>query len=166
MDSHNKQILDWQEKVRASFGDVSKMYNYLFETMDNFYYRYLETSESKNLKTTELRNHTWGAVSFESSMVEALKVKEPKAHQGILELAKSIPKAQKPLVRYGMWTEVAELTAEHGKLKLVAEVNWDFPNFTDTTKTSQKTIIFEYADLAQFRKELALKLESIAELFL
>lgn len=79
MSDNTKQIQDWQEQVRSSFGDESRLYKYLFETMDNFYYRYLETSLNKNLTTQELSARRWGAMSFENSMVEALKIKNLKA---------------------------------------------------------------------------------------
>ena len=134
--------------------------------MDNFYYRYLETTETKNLTTSELAPHVWGAFSFEGDLMVALKNKQSAAFPGIKEMAKSIPRAQQPKVRFGLWAEVAELTVEHGKLILKSEINWGFPDYTDPAKALQKVTIFEYDDLARFRKELALKLEDVCELFL
>jgi hypothetical protein len=165
MSDSTKQIEDWKNKVRSAFGESSRLYDYLFETMDNFYYRYLETVESQNLKTSQLGECVWGAVSFESSMVEALKVKQPVAHTGILELAKRVPKAQKPLVRYGLWVEVRELDPERGHLILTSEIAWDFPDFKDQGKTFRKNIDFKYQDFQVYRKELALKLEEACSLF-
>jgi hypothetical protein len=98
--------------------------------------------------------------------MEALKIKNPKAKPGIMELAKSIPKAQKPMVRYSLISDVVELKPDHGKLILTSEINWDFPDFKDTKKATIKKVEFTYEDLAQFRKELALKLEEACEIFL
>ena len=160
-----KLIHDWQEKLKASFGDESRLHHYLFETLENFFYRYLETTQDKNLKVTELAPHTFGAVSFENNMVEALKTKGA-AKPGIMELAKSVPKAQNPQVRYGLWIEANQVSADKGKLLITAEINWGFPDFKDQNKRLQKNVKFEWIELAQFRKELALKLEEAASLFL
>lgn len=166
MKDNEKQIQDWQEHVRETFGDERKLYEYLFETMDNFYYRYLETSISKNLKTQELGPKTYGAVSFETSMLEALKNPNPKAKPGIIELAKRVPRAENPSVRYGLWVEVQELASERGSLVLTAEINWGFPEFTEASSAVRKQVKFDYDDLSVFRKQLALKLEETCELFI
>jgi hypothetical protein len=51
-------------------------------------------------------------------------------------------------------------------LKVVSEINWGFPDFQDPSKRLQKIVNFNYDELAVFRKQLALKLEEAAELFL
>lgn len=162
----DKQIQEWQEKVRQSYGDESKLFEYLFETMDNFYYRYLETTTDKNLKTVPLAPHLWGARSSEGSMVDALKIQNPAAKKGIIELAKSVPKAEGPRVQYELMADVEELTQDHGEIIFVSSINWGFPDFEDQSKQFKKTVTFKYQDLAQFRKELALKLEEACEIFL
>lgn len=165
MKDHEKQIQDWQEHLRESFGDESRLSQYLFETMNNFFYRYLETSTSKNLQTIELAPKTYGALSFESNMVDALKSPHPAAKPGIIELAKTMAKGEKPMLRYGLWVEVIQLTADKGQLKITSEINWGFPDFNDKSKWLQKKVDFVYADLADFRKHLALRLEEACELF-
>jgi len=162
----DKQISDWQEKVRSSFGDETKLYQYLFETMDNFYYRYLETTVSRDMRTQKLAPHLWGARAVETSMVDALKIQNPIAKKGIIELAKSVPKDQGPAVQYELLADVEELTPEHGKIIFVAQINWGFPDFEDESKQFKKSVVFKYEDLAQFRKELAQKLEEVCASFL
>ena len=165
MSDNSKVIQDWQDKLKHSFDDEGKLHDYLFKTLDNFLYRYLETSEDKNLLTAELGPYLYGAESFESSMVEALKMTNPKAKPGIMELAKSVPKAQKPKVKYSLKVQVKDLQPEHGELIITGEISWDFPQFNDPSKALQKIVLFKYSDLGQFRKELALKLEEACELF-
>jgi hypothetical protein len=165
MTDNSKLIHEWQDKVKHSFDDEGKLHDYLLTTMDNFLYRYLETSETKNLKAQELAPYTYGAESFESNMVEALKVKNADAKMGIMNLARSIPKAQKPTVKYLLQLRIKELGSEKGHLIITTHINWDFPNFADKTKSVSKEIQFKYSDLGQFRKELALKLEEACELF-
>lgn len=162
----DKQIQEWQEKVRTSFGDESKLYEYLFETMDNFYYRYLETSSDKDLKTKSFGAHLWGAKTSETNIVDALKITNPNAKKGMIEMAKAFPKAQCPSVRYELLANVEDLTIDHGEIQFTSSINWGFPEFTDSSKVFKKTVTFKYTDLAQFRKELALKLEDACEIFL
>jgi hypothetical protein len=162
----DKQIQEWQEKVRSTFGDEAKLYEYLFETMDNFYYRYIETSLNKELKTTSYGPHLWGAKSRETDMVVALKITNPVAKKGIMELAKSVPKAQHPAVQYELLANVEELTTDHGEIHLISVINWGWPDFNDQEKVFKKKVMFKYSDLSEFRKHLALKLEEVSEAFL
>lgn len=158
MNQNDKQIHDWQEKVRTSFGDASRLYQYLFETMDNFYYRYIETTTDKNLKTSEISPGTWGAMSFEKDMVQALKVRHPQVKAVVMNYAKTVPKSEGPKVRYSLTARTVEFTAERGELLLSAEVRG--------VESYKKEVNFKYQDLAHFRKELALKLEEVCEIFL
>ncbi len=161
-----KLIQDRKNKVHDAFGDKKFLYQYLFETLDNFYYRYLETSISNDLHTTEILPGVFGALSFESNMVEVLKKPNPGAKAGIIELAKRVPRDQKPMVRYGLWVEVKELSQDYGMMKIVSEISWGFPDFQDPSARLQKIVNFQYDDFQVFRKELALKLEAASELFL
>lgn len=165
MSDNDKVINDWQDKLKHSFDDQGKLHEFLFQAMENFFYRYLETTETKNLKVFEIAPYIYGAESFESSMVEALKLKDPVAKAGIMELAKSVPKAQKPMVKYRLQCLVKELSADRGQLVITASINWDFPQYFDKEKIAKREIDFKYSDLGQFRKELALKLEAACELF-
>ena len=162
----DKQIQEWQEKVRNSFGDEAKLYQYLFETMDNFYYRYLETSQNSDMKTREFGPHTWGAESLETNMVTALKITNPEAKKGIIELAKSVPGGKGLAVKYELMGDVKELTIDHGLIRFSSTINWGFPDFNDPSKKLTKTVTFKYEDLGQFRKELAQKLEDVCSVFL
>jgi len=164
VNSDTKQISEWQDKVHSSFQDEHRLFEYLFETLDNFFYRYLETSTDKNLKTKELGNKKFGVFSFESDMVQALKVKGA-SKGGIMELAKTVPREKGPKVRYGLWAQIDELHTDRGELTLVAEVNWGFPEFEDKSKSLQQQVKLKYTELQELRKNLALKLEEVCEVF-
>jgi hypothetical protein len=157
-----KLIQERKQKVLVTFGDRNNLFIYLFETLDNFYYRYLETSLTKNLHTTEFMPNAFGAVSFET-ILEALKKPHPEAKAGIIALAKEDRNAN---IRFGLWVEVKELTQDFGSLKIVAEINWGSPEFQDPSKRLQKIVNFKYDDFQVFRKQLALKLGEASELFL
>lgn len=167
MSENEKHIHDWQEKLKSSFAEAGGMLHYLTSTMDNFYYRYIETEESKNLKTQILAPQVYGAISFETNMVQALKVSNPEIKKPLIEFAKSVPKSQNPKIRYSISCEIKELTPDHGHLILLSEISWDFPSFNnDPSLCVQKKINFKYNDLTEFRKKFALKLDEVCELFL
>jgi hypothetical protein len=165
MKTNEEQIHQWQDRVRETYGSESKLYEYLFTTLENFFYRYLETSDYKGLKVSELKEKTFGAESFETSMVDALKMKNPAIHPGVLDLAKRIPKAQGPAVKLSLSVTIKELTSDRGDLVITAEVDWGFPDYTQAEKRARKEVRFFYDDLAVFRKQLALKIEEACELF-
>ena len=156
-----KLIQERKNKVQDAFKDKNNLYHYLAETLDNFYYRYLETSLTKDLHTSELLPNVYGAVSFET-MLEALKKPNAAAKTGIIELAKHDRNAT---VRYGLRVEVKELSQDSGSMRIVSEINWGHPEFQDPAKRFQKIVKFEYSELFVFRKQLALKLEEASELF-
>ncbi len=161
-ETDEKFIQDRKNKIHETFGDQSQLYKYLFDTLDNFFYRYLETTLSKDLKTSELLPKTFGALSFET-MLEALKKPKAEAKSGIIELAKA---DRNSTIRFGLWVEITELTQDYGKMKILSEINWGHPEYQDPSKRIQKIVKFEYDDFQKFRKELALRLEEASELFL
>lgn len=162
MNDHDEKLIqERKNRVHDAFGDKSALYHYLFETLDNFYYRYLETTLTKDLHTSELLPGVFGAVSFET-MLEALKKPNPEAKAGIIEAAKT---DRNSTIRIGLWVEVKELTQDRGSLKIVSEINWGHPEFQDPSKRLEKKVTFEYDELFVFRKQLALKLEEASELF-
>lgn len=160
-ENEEKLIAERKNKVHDAFADKNNLFHYLFETLDNFYYRYLETTLTKDLHTTELLPDVYGAVSFET-MLEALKKPNPAAKAGIIEAAKA---DRNGTIRFGLWVEVKDLSQDSGSMKIVSEISWAHPDFQDRTKRIQKVVKFDYDELFVFRKQLALKLEEAAELF-
>ena len=117
-----KLIQDWKNKIHDTFGDRNNLYRYLFETLDNFYFRYLETTLSKDLKTAELGPGVFGAVSFESMLV-ALKDPHADAKAGIISQAKI---DRNSIIRMGLWVELKDLSQDYGKMKFVSEIKYLF----------------------------------------
>lgn len=166
MSDNSKHIQDWQDKVKHTFDDESNLLNYLIHTLDNFIYRYLETSESKNLKSQGFDEKTYGAISYESNMVEVLKNSSPLIKQQLIHFAKSLPKSMGPKVQYSLSIKLTNLKTSNGEIQIISKISWDFPEFKNDEKSFIKTVSFKYSDLSQFRKELALKLEEACEIFL
>ncbi len=156
--SDQKKISDWQQRVFSEFDDESKLYSYLFETMENFFYRYLETTLHKNLKIQELSPKTFGAISSESNMLEALKIKHPDSKRVIIELAKKVPKNENPMIHYSLKVFLEDFHTNSGTIVISAEVK--------ALENVQRKITFKYQDLTEFRKKLAIKLEEVCEIFI
>ncbi len=167
MEDLNKLKHELDLKIQNLFRDNQSYLDYLLQTKANFLYRYLETSTDKNLKIENSSLGVLKAESFESNMGEAFKVKDPIIKEGVKELAKSVPKEQKPLVKYSLTTSLEDISANHGKIIIESMVSWDFPEFNlHSKKLKSKRVIFEYSDPNIFRKNLALKYEEACELFL
>jgi len=154
-------------KIQQLFKDNQSYLDYLLQTKSNFLYRYLETSQSQNI---DIKNPSPGllkAESYESNLGEAFKIQNGQIKVGIKNLAKSVPKEQKPKVQYCLTTFIEEMSNNHGRIIITSMVNWDFPEFETHSKNAHsKKVIFEFNDPAQFRKQLALKFEDACELFL
>lgn len=153
-------------KIHNLFKDNEAYLEYLLQTKNNFLYRYLETSDQKHTNIESLAPNTLVARSFESNMGDAFKISDPEIKEGIKNLAKSIPREQRPTVQYSLKTILEDLRADSGKITIESSVNWNFPTFEELKGQYKiKRVTFFYNDPNLFRKELALKYEDACELF-
>ena len=153
------------DKIHNLFKDHQSYLDYLLQTKKNFLYRYIETSTDKNIQVQSLDAKTLIGISFESNMGEAFKINSLIAKEGIRQLAKSIPREEKPRVQYSLKTIIEELRGDSGKITIESKISWDFPNFDNDKNAIKKCIFFEYHDPNIFRKELALKYEEACAIF-
>lgn len=158
---------EWEQKIRQSYADGDALIRFMRETVDNFAYRYISTGPNPTPKAEFQGEKLLEVRTFEDSMVNALKISHPEAKNGIKELAKAVPKAQRPTVLYALGVEIHELKPDHGKVVVRARVNWSFPEHG--LKSGQQVVsskTFTWDDLQVFRKEFPLALQEVAELFL
>lgn len=153
-----------EEKIANSFKSEDAYIDYMGQTLKSFAFRYLPTHAESKLSIFKEDNF-FGVESFENNMGNAFKVADQEVKSGIKNLAKTVPMSDKPSVRYRLGIDVIHLSGERGELMLIAEIHWGFPNFTDH-QMKQKKLKFVFSDLHMFRKQLALKLEDIADLFI
>lgn len=161
----NKEELqkELDQKISNSFKSEDAYVDYMGQTLKSFAFRYLPThTESKMSAFKE--EHYFGIESFENNMGNAFKILDSDIKAGIKSLAKSIPMSEKPEVRYRLGIDIRELSKERGKLVLISEIHWGFPAFLDQQK-KQKKLNFDFDNLHDFRKLLALRLEDVADLF-
>jgi hypothetical protein len=160
-----KKELD--DKIKNHFKDNQAYFEYILQTKKNFIHRYLETSNKENVIIQNLDEKTLVAESFESNMGDAFKISNHEIKNGIKFLAKSIPREKNPTIKYSLKTILNQINENHGKITLIATVDWDFPLFSlEEGKHKSKQVIFDYKDPNVFRKELALKYEEVCDLFI
>lgn len=159
-----KKELD--EKIHNLFKNNKAYLDYILQTKSNFLYRYLETSTDKNIPIDFINSNTFIGKSYESNMGHAFKTQDDMIKEGVKNLAKSTPKEKAPRVQYSLKTVVENVQGDQGNIIIEAQVNWDFPDFSEETKNKKiKKVAFSYNDPNIFRKELALKYEEACELF-
>ena len=166
MNDTNNLKKELDEKIHQLFSNKKAYLEYIIQTKKNFLYRYLETSSDKDISIKSHESNELIAESFESNMGEAFKNADPLVKEGIKHLAKSVPKENKPAVKYGLKTIMEDIRGEHGKISIIAQINWDFPEYSpSTSKCKIKKVSFNYDDPNTFRKILALKYEEACEIF-
>ena len=158
---------DLDEKIKNHYNSNEALISYFNQTFESFIHRYLETTSTKDVKSEEVSPLNFVAISYESNMGEAFKISQTKIKEGIKNLAKTVPKEKNPRVQYKLQAKFTELTPTHGTIILESSVNWDFPDFASVIEKSQNKIVkFNFYDISDYRKNLALKLEDVCELFL
>ena len=167
MNDINNLKKELDEKIHNLFHDNKAYLEYLLQTKSNFLYRYLETSTDKSIQIKNINNKTLIAESYEANMGEAFKVSDKVIKDGIMNLAKSVPRDQNPRVKYSITTILEEFLVNNGKIIIETSIDWGFPDFlNDNDHSKKKIIVFNYNDPNIFRKELALKYDEACEIFI
>ena len=158
---------EWEQKIRSSYSDGDALVKFMRETMDNFAYRYISSTLTPTPTTHFTSANKVEVQAREESMVQALKIGNPQAKSGIMELAKTVPKAKHPTVQYGIALELQEFKPDLGKIVVRASVNWDFPEHNPKTdKKVELAKTFKWDDLQVFRKGFPLAVQEVCDLFL
>ncbi|GEM_PF-1062588 len=139
-------------------------------TLDNFAYRYLETSSTKNIVTQFNGKNLYTVTSFEEDPMSALKISDSNAKKGVIGLAKkfSSTKGVGLRVRYQISCDISDVSSNgSGSIVLAASINWNMDNdfISDKEMESVKSISFEFSDPLVLRNKLAALLEDICLIF-
>lgn len=162
----HKKIVDQKIKISQQYSNNKELIDYLVETMNNFYYRYLETTQDKDLHTQELATQVLGANSTETNSMEILKIKNPNVKPHLIEAAKILGARGGLTVTYGLSSELKEISPEKGLIIIRSRIDWSKNPVELSKNFEEKEVVFEYHSLGEFRKNLALKLEEACEIFL
>lgn len=163
---HKLKIQEQKQKIAAQFSHSEMLLDYLIETLDSFLHRYLQTSQVSALHTCEIGEKQWGGKSFETESMEILKIKNPAIRPHLIAAAKTLAAKGGLRVEYTLGIEPKELTAEQGELIIFSKVDWSKTPVAMEKSYEEKVIRFKYHSLAEFRKELARRLEEVSEIFL
>lgn len=139
-------------------------------TLDNFAYRYLETELSKNIQTEFNGKDIYTVTSIEGNPLNALKLNDPRAKKGSIDLAKrfSATKGVGLRVRLQLGCDTSKVSSSgSGSIKCFASINWNMDSEfkSDPEFESIKSIDYKFSDPLVLRNKLALLLEDVCSIF-
>jgi len=160
--------IDQEKKAREEL-QGSGLDQLICFTLDNFAFRYLETSHSKNIQTEFLGEGIYSVHSFELEPMSALKIQDQKAKKGIVTLAKrfSSTKGVGLKVKLELLCDTSKVVNGSGTIQCHAVINWNMDNdFEDDIDfTSKKSVSYDFSDILDLRNKLALLLEDVCTIF-
>jgi len=152
---------EWELKLRASFQNSDALMGFMIHTLESFAHRYL------NNPTIESQGPVLWLTGREENMGQALKTHHAPIKEAVKNLAKNVPREQKPALVSRVKIDILELSADKGKIQLTAQVNWAHPGHVwDSAEKVDKKKTLTWDDLQDFRKGFPLALEEICDLFL
>jgi len=166
-----KLEVDMKNKVLAQFSGQKGILDYLEFTLLNFSYRYFESPSTGELSVNcegqdSGQKGSFFVAAFESNLAQSLKTKNTKTRKGIIVMAKTSKKVDKPKVAYKLSISWDDLNDDDITLHACAEVNWDFPKFRQTKdKRNLLEKTFHYGDHLEMRNNFPRELEDICDVF-
>ena len=160
---------DMESKARGALNEEG-LNGLLTFTLDNFAYRYIETSTHSNIHSQKVSGNHFFVESVNSEVMSILKTKDPKAKKALIELAKkfSSTKGEGLQVQYQIHCQFLELNSDNtGELECYSIVNWNSANGfkLENDLYSKKAVRFKFSDPLVLRNKLALLLEEVCEVF-
>ncbi len=169
MESHeDKEKLEkeMREKVLANMKGLEAQGEFFSFTLKNFAYRYFESETSGPADVVSPKEKVVAVTAVEPHLATALKTPNKKTRQGLIELAKSFSKKDAPAPRYTLSVEIKSQNREGGgEFAILSEVHWDFPHYSDDSKSNSISKVIEYEDALDLRNNFAKHLEEVCEIF-
>ena len=156
-----------EQKALSNYKTLEDLKNYLKYTMSNFAYRYIQSDFSGDVEIIEENDKIISASAKDNRMVDCLKVSNKAAKQGIMELARKIPKKDSPTVFYQISCKILEFDEGfEGSVLISAKINWNFPTH-DSNKTDEvkKEVKYSFDDPLDMRNILPKHFEDVCEIF-
>jgi len=166
LEDKEKLQLEMREKViQEMAGSVGVIEHFEF-TLNNFSYRYLESETTGAVRCSLKESDVYSVATNEPSLAEALKTQNKKTRKGLIELAKSFSKKDKPEVHYEIGVQIINIESNGGGDFLAfAKVSWDFPHFKDPEKENKKELKVSYEDAIDLRNNFARELDDLCDVF-
>jgi hypothetical protein len=129
--------------------------------LENFSYRYLETSLVKGIKCQLDANRFW-VESVEPNIALALKWTNPKLKSLLINLCKKYPGSQSKEIKIKMLLETR--TIDDHKIECSARLLWQLPSGSEEVGV-EKTVEFSFDDPIELRNKHANLLEEVCQIF-
>ncbi|WP_127717243.1 hypothetical protein [Halobacteriovorax sp. HLS] len=164
-----KLKVEMETKARVSLNEEG-LNGLLVFTLDNFAYRYLETSSCTDIHSQKKSDHHFYVESEDTDVMSILKTKDPIAKPALIQLAKkfSSTKGVGIKVKYELHCRFTELNSDNtGELECFSIINWNSDqNFkVEEGLHVKKSSKLKFSDPLILRNKLALLLEEVCEIF-
>lgn len=150
-------------KNRKQLNSTDAIGDLLTYNLENFAFRYLETTTDKNIKCQSNGNDYY-VQSIESDILEALKWENKTLKKRLIQLCKEFPgsKSKDLKVRLTLGSKIIS----KDQVQCYSEVNWSQHNFSkDENYYIEKNVMINYEDPLDLRNTHAKYLEEVATIF-
>ena len=157
---YNKDELQKEvnQKARASIQSDDGLDQLIRFTLDNFAYRYLESKNNTELKSTLVADQVWLVRAIETDLVEALKAQNPITKKSLIQKAKEHAKKDGASV-----TQVIEVKIQDSVALCKASVSWATDK--DETVIAENQTKLNFEDILDLRNRLAKVLDDACGVF-
>lgn len=151
------------EKNLQALKDEGGIGALLVYNLENFAYRYIETTQTSDIKCQFSGDDYWVS-SIEPDVVSALKWDNPEVKKSLISLCKQYSGARSKEINIQL--KLGSKVLDEGKVECYSMINWNFPNFEKVEgKYVEKTELISFDDPIVLRNTHAAFLEKVATIF-
>ncbi len=137
--------------------------NLFVHNLENFAYRYLETSTDKGIKC-QLAGAKYFVSSCEESIIEALKWENTYLKKELIQLCKAYPGKKSSMIN--IYLELGSIQQSETCVDCYASVSWKLKDSSEQPQVlSQKNVRINFEDPLELRNTHAKYLEEVASIF-
>ena len=164
MSVEDKERLEAELKSRVlqTMNGLEELGEFFKVTLKNFGYRYIESESTGEVIPFWADKKTLLIEVKEGQLANALKTDNPNTRKGLIDLAKSFSKKDKPEVRYQLGVKILNVNSQGGgEFQVFAETHGDLPNCQDSEKKNSLSRDIVYEDSLDLRNNFARILEDV-----
>lgn len=151
------------DRNREQLSDISGIGALLKYNLENFAYRYLETSTVKNIKC-QIDGNDYFVTSVEEDILQALKWENKALKAELIKLCKLHPGTKSKNLKVQL--KLGSLILNDNLVECYAVVNWNQDNFKeDLENRIEKRVSIRFDDPLELRNTHAKFLEEVCEIF-
>ena len=154
-----QEKMDTQARAAMSGDGIAQLFIY---NLENFAYRYLETSTDQGIKCS-FNNNDFFVESTEPNVLNALKWDNPELKKKLIDLCKSHPGKKSADIK--IFLKLGSKKVSSNNVICYASVKWSHPE-TDYIQTlEEKEVKINFKDPLELRNTHAKYLEEVAVIF-